>query len=168
MLKAIFRQLSALFGKTEINAAQAWQAANGEAKHPYWLFAPPVHMVLGRDTVFMGDPAPAVVTQEESNALLESLNQHFSEDGYHFYLLAGVWFLGLNHNPDITTVAVDVVKNKEVADYLPQGAGASAWMKIHTEIQMLLFSHPVNQAREAQGLPAINGLWCYGLGEAVA
>jgi hypothetical protein len=30
---------------------------------------------------------------------------------------------------------------------------------------MLLFEHPINQAREAKGLPAVNSVWCYGLGK---
>jgi hypothetical protein len=29
---------------------------------------------------------------------------------------------------------------------------------------MLLFAHPVNQARESKNLPAINSIWCYGGG----
>jgi hypothetical protein len=30
---------------------------------------------------------------------------------------------------------------------------------------MLLFEHPINQAREAKRLPAINSIWCYGGGQ---
>jgi hypothetical protein len=47
---------------------------------------------------------------------------------------------------------------------LPQGEGALQWNKLQNEIQMLLFSHSVNEPREAQGQPVINSLWCYGLG----
>jgi hypothetical protein len=30
---------------------------------------------------------------------------------------------------------------------------------------MLLFEHPINVAREAEQLPVINSIWCYGLGQ---
>jgi hypothetical protein len=33
-----------------------------------------------------------------------------------------------------------------------------------TEIQMLLHAHPVNEAREARGEPAVNSLWIWGAG----
>ena len=35
-----------------------------------------------------------------------------------------------------------------------------------TEIQMLLHAHPVNEAREARGEPAVNSLWLWGAGRA--
>ena len=164
MFKAIYQRLSAVLSKPEINAAQAWQTEGGDAKHAFWLFAAPVTMLPGQDSFYMGDPAPAEILQEESVALMAGLNQLFTDDGYHFYLVNHIWFLGLDADPQITTTPIADVVNKNVGLYLPQGEGASAWNKAQTEIQMLLFAHPVNQAREAQGQPMINSLWCYGLG----
>ena len=164
MLKPIIKKLALLFAKPEYNAAQVWQAEGGKATHAFWLFAAPVVMLPGQDSFYMGDPAPAEVSSDESVALMESLNQLFAEDGYHFHLLNDVWFLGLDADPQITTTSIEQVMNKDVAHYLPQGEGALFWNKVQTEIQMLLFTHPVNQAREAQGLAMVNSLWCYGLG----
>jgi hypothetical protein len=42
------------------------------------------------------------------------------------------------------------------------------WRTRMNEIQMLLHDHPVNQAREARGERAINGLWCWGGGKLLA
>jgi hypothetical protein len=40
------------------------------------------------------------------------------------------------------------------------------WLKrLLTEVQMLLHHHPVNLARQEQGLPVINSLWCWAGGE---
>jgi len=164
LFKAIYQKLIAVFSKPEINAAQAWQAEGGEATHAFWLFAAPVTMLPGQDSFYMGDPAPAVILHEESVALMASLNLLFADDGYNFYLVNDVWFLGLDADPQITTTPIADVVNKDVAHYLPQGEGASVWNKAQTEIQMLLFTHKTNQAREAQGLLMINSLWCYGLG----
>jgi len=161
---SLLSRFAALFKPKQPNAAQAWQAAGGEASHAYWLYAAPVNLLLGRDSFFLSAPAPMAVTEEESVALIDSLNQHFANDGYHFYLRAGVWYLGLDTDPNIATTGVEDVIDKEINDYLPTGEGALAWATLQNEMQMLLFSHAVNQAREAQGLPAVNSVWCYALG----
>ncbi|MDG1074407.1 MAG: hypothetical protein P8O76_05545 [Methylophilaceae bacterium] len=167
MLTAIYQQLIQLFAKPEINAAQAWLASGLEVKHIFWVYATPVNMQLGRDSYFLTNPATTVVTDEESFALMATLNQHFAGLGYYFYLHQHVWFLGLDVNPDITTTPIHLVSNQDIADFLPQGNGALAWNAFQNEIQMLLFSHPVNTAREEQGLPVLNSLWCYGLGACI-
>ncbi|MDG1096989.1 MAG: hypothetical protein P8N23_05160 [Methylophilaceae bacterium] len=164
MLKAIYQKISALFSKPEMNAAQSWHLHGGEAKHPFWLFATPVNMLLGRDSYFLTDPDTTPISNEESVAFIESLNAHFDGFGVCFYLVNDIWFLGLDKDPEITTTNIELVKNQDIADHFPQGEGALAWHQLQNEIQMLLFSHPVNQAREAQGLLVINSLWCYGLG----
>ncbi len=164
MLKAVYQKIITLFSTPKINAAQAWQAHGGNSIRAFWMFATPVNMQLGRDSYFLTDPDTTPISREESVMLIESLNAHFDGFGVCFYLLNGVWFLGLDKDPQIITADINRVKNQDIADYLPQGEGALAWNKLQNEIQMLLFSHPVNQAREAQGLPVINSLWCYGLG----
>ena len=164
MLKVIIKKLASLFAKPEINAAQAWQALAKEESHAFWMYATPVNMQLGRDSYFLTDPATTVITAEERSVLMDSLNQHFEGLGYAFYQVNDVWFLGLDKDPDMTTTTIEIVKNQDIGPHLPQGEGALQWNKLQNEIQMLLFSHPVNEAREAQGLPVINSLWCYGLG----
>ena len=153
---------SRLFSKTP-NAAKAYKQANGSAQHAFWLFAAPVHMQLGRESYFLTNPAPLLVPGADAASIVESLNQHFSGFGYHFYLQNDIWFLGLDADPKVTTTPIEKVVNKDVAPYLPQGEGALAWAKFQNEIQMLLFAHPVNEAREARGELPINSLWFYGL-----
>ncbi len=42
--------------------------------------------------------------------------------------------------------------NRSVKHHLPQGADALAWHRVMNEAQMILHTHPVNVAREANGL----------------
>jgi hypothetical protein len=144
------------------NAAKAWRAIDGQQTHAYWLFAAPVHMLLGRDSYFMHDSAPLSLASTDAEQLIQDLNQHFNRDGLYFYLQETVWFLGLDTDPQITTTPLERVIGLDVAPYLPAGAGALAWAKLQNEIQMLLFAHPVNARREQQKLPVVNSLWCYG------
>jgi hypothetical protein len=39
-------------------------------------------------------------------------------------------------------------------------------MKLQNEVQMAWFEHPVNEAREARGLPAVNSIWFHAQGVA--
>lgn len=150
-----------------MNAAQAWETQVGNVTHAFWMYAAPVNMQLGRDSYFLTDPELIMIKEEESVALVESLNAHFAGLGYYFYVKDNVWFLGLDNDPQITATHIKQVTNQDIANYLPQGEGALVWNKLQNEIQMLLFSHPINQIRESKGLPMINSLWCYGLGKSL-
>ena len=123
-------------------------------------------MQLGRESYFLTSPAPLLPSKADAESIISSLNQHFSELGHYFYLQNGVWFLGLDTDPKITTAPIEKAINKDVAPYLPKGEGSLAWAKFQNEIQMLLFAHPVNATREAQGELPINSLWFYGLAAA--
>ena len=162
---------SRLLSKTP-NAAKAYKQAGGNAQHAFWLFAAPVHMQLGRESYFLTSPAPLLAPGPapeclnrgaDAESIVDSLNQHFSGFGYHFYLQNDTWFLGLDADPKITTTPIEKVVKKDVALYLPQGEGGLAWAKFQNEIQMLLFAHAVNAAREARSELPINSLWFYGL-----
>lgn len=163
MLKSIYQKITAIFTSKEATAAAIWQATGGDFSHTYWMYATPVNMQLGRDSYFLSDPALLSVSQEESVALIESLNTHFADLGYTFYLVNGIWLLGLDSDPMVTTTHIKQVANQDIANHLPLGEGALLWNKLQNEIQMLLYNHPVNQARESKGTPVINSLWCYGL-----
>jgi len=166
LLKATLNKLAMVFRAPEPNALEAWQTMGGEVHHAFWFYAAPVNLLLGRDSFFLSEPAPLTLSHDDAVAIINSLNQHFSKEGYHFYVQGERWFMGLDEDPKIKTTAVNQVVNQNIADYLPKGEGALHWAALQNEVQMLLFSHPVNRAREAQGLPVVNSLWCYGLGAA--
>lgn len=152
------------------DAAKAWQQTGSPAKHQFWLFAVPVHLLLGRDHFVMHDPALLNVSDEEMDAIVSSLNAHFSQPdfylcGFTFYYVSGACFLGMDADPKIVTKTIDIVINQDISAYLPAGNGALDWAKWQNELQMLLFSHPVNLAREARGELPVNSFWCYGLAE---
>lgn len=154
-----------LFKPKLLNAAKAWQLAGNHTQNAYWLYAAPVHLVLQRDSFSLSEPVPLPLENDEITALTHSLNQHFQADNMQFFWHENVWFLKLKTNPNIQTCLPNVAINQDIAQYLPTGAGAMQWAKFQNELQMLLFSHPVNAAREAKRLPLINSIWCYGGGE---
>ena len=162
-----------LFQPKQANAAMAWASiqnkagkqASSQDKLAYWLYATPVHLVLQRDTFSLAASVPLGLDIDEVDALTAALNQHFASDGLAFIWHENTWFLSLQTSPQISTTAPQAAINKDISAYLPTGEGATKWASFTNEIQMLLFDHPVNIAREAKRLPAINSIWCYGGGQ---
>ena len=129
------------------------------------MHAAPVHLVLQRDTFSLAAPVPLDLTVNEAEALTNSLNQHFIADEMVFYWHENQWYLRLNTHPNIEACAPELAINKDIKGFMPAGNGAMAWAAKSNEIQMLLFEHPINQAREVARLPVINSIWCYGGGQ---
>jgi hypothetical protein len=159
----MFAFLQNLFQPKLINAAQAWQQLGNDTQGAYWLYAAPVHLALQRDTFSMA--GVLTLDTEESAALTTALNKHFEADKMQFFWHENTWFLRLENNSNITTHAPQAALNKAVQAYLPAGEGAIRWAAFANEVQMLLFEHPINQAREANGLPTVNSIWCHGGGQ---
>lgn len=152
------------------NAALVWQQAGNvttnENSNAFWMFALPVHLILQRDTFSLAEPAPLLLEKSESDALTLMLNMHFESQGYTFFWHENNWLLRLDSNPQIDSKAPQLVVNKDIRAFLPTGAGAKNWASFINEVQMLLFEHPVNIAREIAKKPVVNSVWCYGLGQA--
>lgn len=161
----MFAFLKKIFQPALPNAAQAWQQAGNQPDKAYWLYAAPVHLVLQRDSFSLAGPAPIELDLEEAEALTRTLNTHFAADGMQFFWHQQQWFLRLKQNPDIETVYPQRAINQDINAFLPTGKGASAWASFQNELQMLLFEHAVNMAREKKRLQTVNSLWCYGGGQ---
>ena len=161
--------LKTLFQPKQCNAARAWaliqNMAGKDTSSGYWLYAAPVHLVLLRDSFSLAALAPLPLEIDEIQALTSALNQHFSQDNMQFFWHENLWFLRLTANPMIQTSAPQAAVNQDINVFLPTGKGAMQWAKFTNEMQMLLFEHPVNLARQANNLQTINSIWCYGGGQ---
>lgn len=154
-----------LFKPTSANAAQAWQQAGNEAGSAYWLYAAPIHLILQRDSFSLAAPVPLVLEAHEIDAFTQALNSHFGADGMQFFWSGSQWFLSLQHHPNIKLVDPQKAINQNINAFMPTGTGAIVWASFQNECQMLLFQHPINIAREAKKLPAMNSIWCYDGGQ---
>ena len=130
-----------------------------------WLRADPVHLRLQRDQLVL---LPDVgVNAGEAAQLCAALNEHFAGQGMEFFAPHPQrWYVRLDRLPDIETVPLSQAAGRNVRGLLPKGAEAARWHRVFNEIQMLLFAHPVNEAREARGELPVNSLWLWGGGTA--
>lgn len=146
-------------------AAVAAKADGLEVTDAYWLRADPVHLLLQRDSFSLSEPVPLSVANPDAQSILASLNQHFANDGFKFLVgQSGAWYLRLETPPEIQTTLPSIAVDKNIYAYLPQGKASGQWRSYLNELQMLLFQHPVNHAREAAHAPVINSLWFSGGG----
>lgn len=146
-------------------AAVAASADGLDVGDDYWLRADPVHLVLQRDSFSLSAPVPLPVTRTHAELVVACLNTHFNQDGLRFLIgNSGAWYVCLHKAPQIKTALPSVVVERNIFQFMPQGAAASTWNAYLNEVQMLLHEHAVNIARESAGEVAINSVWFSGGG----
>jgi hypothetical protein len=127
-----------------------------------WLRADPVHLHLDQSRMLLSAVSP---TGEEGAALCASLNEHFAGQGMEFFAPHPQrWYVRLDALPRIRTTPLAQVIGGDVRGAMPEGEDAVRWHGIFNEMQMLLYSHPVNDAREGRGELPVNSVWLWGGG----
>ncbi|MDX8379559.1 MAG: hypothetical protein R8K48_05875 [Gallionella sp.] len=126
-----------------------------------WMRADPVHVRLQREQVIL---LPNLqVSEDESVQLCDSLNEHFIAQGMRFFAPHPTrWYVQLDEAPQINTMPMSQVVGRNIQGNLPTGVAARHWHQLFNEIQMLLFSHPINASREAGGALPVNSVWFWG------
>jgi hypothetical protein len=128
------------------------------------LIAQPVHFDAGRADIVLTRCVDDL-DDAEARVLVAMLSDHFAGDALRFVApRAGAWFALAATSPDIATTPVDAVIGRSPITHLPQGRDAGTWKRWQDEIGMLLYGHPVNEAREAAGRTSVNAVWFWGGG----
>ncbi len=181
--KWVFGERVASHADSEVNLAELWAMACGIApasKRGRWL-AEPAHFVIARDHLRLADPHGLAITIAEARALADAIEPVLSESGWRLEPIEPAtlthWLLHRDDGLDLSGAAIERAIGDNVAAWQPRGNHASGdaskvgsdaaaldWRRCSNEIQMLWFGHPVNEAREERGLPAINTLWLSGNG----
>lgn len=130
-----------------------------------WAVITPCHWQLATSHVAMEDPAQLLLTEQESRALLAAMQPYFEEDGLSLHYVAPTtWLAQGDVFRDLPTASLDRVAARKVDDWLPRSASARALRRLQNEMQMLLYTHPVNDARTDQRQRPVNSFWISGTG----
>jgi len=130
-----------------------------------WLRADPVHLRADRDRVVLFDASVLDLQVEEAQSLVALLNTQFGEDGLQFVMATPErWYVRLPDDSAISTTPLDRVVGQDIHPHLPAGEQAIRWHRWLNEIQMLLYTAPVNDARELAGKRTANSVWVWGEG----
>lgn len=133
----------------------------------HWCRADPVHFQVEGDALLLLESCVLQLHADETQSLIQTLNQHFRPDGLHFQASThNSWLLGSPKPlPEQSTPPLLRV-GRNIDGYLPEGSDAPEWRARFNEIQMLLHEHPVNLKRQQRGARTISGLWFWDLAHA--
>lgn len=130
-----------------------------------WVCADPIHLRTDANSAVVLGRERFDLRPDEAQELVSSLEETLGGDGWHFhYGTPGEWYLQTPRGAAPTGIPRDKIVGRDMRLLTRSSLGDRTWLARLTEIQMLLYRHPVNQAREARGELAINSLWCWGLG----
>jgi hypothetical protein len=126
----------------------------------YWLRADPVHLRPDRDRVLLIPSAGFDIAADEAQSLCDALNGHFADQFILHPFAPDRWGLCARAPIALHARAPIEIAGRDIDAELPD----KRWHAQLNEIQMALYQHAVNTAREARGDPVVNGLWLWGAG----
>ena len=171
LAQADFAANSPLDGLLPWGALHAQAQAQGHLPSQAWAVITPVNWSVQTAHITLTNPAAVALDEGDSRALLAAMQPYFAQDGItlHYdgpgrWLACGEVFRGL------PTASVDRVIGRNVHDWQPKPAPTTAAQakllrRLQSEMQMLLYTHPLSDQRSARGLPAVNSFWVSGTGD---
>lgn len=164
------RVLAAASGLSAPDGCIAWAAwqvrqSGRSAGSDAWSWITPCHWQVATDHIVMADPQQLRLDAQASRALQAAMQPFFSQDGialeFHAptrWLARGELFRGL------PTASLDRVAGQDIDDWVPRAPAAAPLRRLQQEMQMLLYTHPLNDQRTSAGLLAVNSFWASGSG----
>ncbi|HEY3048815.1 MAG TPA: hypothetical protein VGJ72_15310, partial [Polaromonas sp.] len=123
------------------------------------------HWAMGREHATLTDPAALALREDESRALLAAMQPYFETDGITLhYLRPERWLAEGELFRHLPTASLDRVLGRNVDAWLPDASSARQMRRLQNEMQMLLYTHPLNDARTAQRQLPVNSFWLSGTG----
>ncbi|HHQ69109.1 MAG TPA: hypothetical protein ENM98_02215 [Halothiobacillaceae bacterium] len=124
----------------------------------------PVHLKAETDHAIVLGRRYLQITAAEQADILDVINPFLQADGLTVWQRDGQVYLGGRKNAafDLSTASLTPLAhalNRNAGAFIHPGRGDAHWQRLQTELQMLLYSHPVNQQRAAHGQPEINSFW---------
>lgn len=152
-------------------AGDRWPGAALGSEDPQlpqaWVY--PVHLQVGMDQVSLQAAELFGLEEAESRRLFEAFEPLCAQDGIVLrFEQATRWRACGERLRDLRCASLDRVNGRSIAPWQPQGGEARWLQRLMSEAQMLFYTSPVNDAREAARQLPVNGLWVSAAGAADA
>jgi hypothetical protein len=165
--------------------ASAWGWQGGDGAWPFaaraaaadgiavgdlaWGLLTPAHWQVGRDSVSLTDPDLLALDAAESRTLLEAIGPLFESEGVTLAWGAPTrWYAAHDSLDGLPTASLDRAIGRNIDLWMRSGQTtapqASLFRRLQSEVQLMLYPHPVNEAREERGAPTVNSFWLSGCG----
>ena len=130
-----------------------------------WAWITPCHLNVQSNHILMDDPLELDVSAQECETLRAAMKRYFEEDGITLHPLSnGTWLAFGEVFKDLPTASLERVAGSAIDPWMPLQEHAKHLRRLQNEMQMLLYTHAVNDARGALGKPTINAFWISGTG----
>ncbi len=148
-------------------ALAAQRAGLAPAAGSGWALVSPTHWHVGTEQFSLLNPAELQLDEAASRQAFEAIRPLFEDDGIRLHWCSPLqWLAEHDSLATLPTASLDRVIGRNVDLWLGPPEAARRLRRLQAEVQMLLHGHPLNEARETQGLAAINSFWLSGTGAA--
>jgi hypothetical protein len=161
--------LARAYGLPDAPGRTPWAAYQTQTIGTPCAWLTPAHLEAGMNDVRLSDPADLQVTDEQARALLDACAPLLAEDGIALravrpdaWLAQGEVFEGLTCWSPRRAAGRSLLPEQLL--HADDPARQGRLLRLANELQMLLYAHPVSDARERAGLAAVNALWIHGAG----
>ena len=135
----------------------------------HWALISPCHLQIHSDHVAMQDPALLQLGEDESRTLLAAMQPYFEEDGIQLHWhSAHTWLAQGPIFQSLASASLARVRGQPTDPWIPRQSAAQSLRRLQNEMQMLLYTHAVNDARGARGQAPVSGFWMSGTGSPLA
>lgn len=141
-----------------------WAALEANANcNEGWAVITPCHWAMGREHATLTEPATLELGEADSRTLLGVMQPYFATEGITLqYLQPTRWLARGDVFASLPTASLDRVLGRNVDRWLP----SSKQIKLlQNEMQMLLYTNPINDERATRRQRSINSFWVSGSGE---
>ena len=153
------RALAQTMGWPILDGLLPW-AAQAASRPGHWAFMTLCHWHVSNGQVTLSDPAQLQIDAETDEVLFNAMKGFFAEDGITLYRhLPGQWLAESALFANLPTASIDRVIGRNIDPWLVRGD--NLLRRLQNEMQMLLYTHPVNDGRSM----TINSFWLHGTGE---
>jgi hypothetical protein len=145
----------------------AWQVeqAGREAGGKAWASITPCHWTVASNHINMNHPQELHLDAAESRTLLAAMRPFFEQDGIALeYEAPTLWLANGELFRNLATASLDRVVGRTIDDWIPRAPEAKILRRLQQEMQMLLYTHPVNEERVRGGSLPVNSFWAFGTG----
>jgi hypothetical protein len=151
----------------------AWEHEQSTQREPveetsarHWAYVTPCYWLMGHEQASLTDPNDLALSEADSRALMAAMQVYFEADGIRLHYVAPQrWLAEGAVFKDLPTASLDRVLGRSVNPWLPAGSRGQTLRRLQNEMQMLLYTHPINDARSSQRQLPVNSIWFSGTGD---
>jgi hypothetical protein len=122
----------------------------------------PCHWQVGMNEVTLLNPQELALNEDESRQLLSAIQPYFEEDGLQVvYESPLVWRVTGELLDGLPLASIERVVGQNIKPWMPEHQRAKTLQRLQSEMQMLLYQHPVNDERSLKARWSVNSFWLH-------